>query len=161
MRDTHRIAPAVALALLGFVSASPNGRAQALIGGNGFQNGFAINGLNNGLGGGFNGFAPAGFVGGPFNNGFGGFNNGNAFGLGFGGPAGGGMMMFSGPGFGFGGQPGFAGQAGFFPNAMVGGGMFAPQAFAMNNLGGVAAAIDQQVIRRPGQPLPAARRRRR
>jgi hypothetical protein len=158
MRNTHRIAPAFALALLGVISTSPDGHAQALIGGNGFQNGFAINGLN-GFGGGFNGFAPLGAVGGGFNNGFGGFNNGNAFG--FGGPMSGGMMMFYGPGIGFGTQPGFVGQPGFFANNMVGGGMFPPRAFAMNNLGGVAAVIDQQVVRRPGQPLPAVRRRRR
>jgi hypothetical protein len=81
-------------------------------------------------------------------------------GFGFAGPMGGGMM-FSGPGVGLGGQLGGGGQPGFFPNAMVGAGMFPPQAHAMNNLDGVAAVIDQQMIRRPGQPLPAVRRRRR
>ncbi len=139
MRNAHRIAPAVALALVGLAGAPSESTAQALIGGNGLQGGFAVNGLNNG---------------------FGGFNNGTAFGFGFGGPVSGGMV-FSSQGGGFGGQVGGVGQPGFFPNAMVGAGMFPPQAYPMNNLGGVAAVVDQQVIRRPGQPLPAARRRRR
>jgi hypothetical protein len=173
MRTSHRIASALALALLGIAGTPERGRAQAMIGGNGFQNGFAINGLNNGFGGFNNGF-------GGFNNGFGGFNNGFAGGFvpmaavgggfgpmgfnnggvaafGFGGPMNGGMTMFYGNGVGFGGN--FAGQPGFGFNPM--GVPMGPQAFAANNLGGVAAAIDQQVVRRPGGALPAVRRRRR
>jgi hypothetical protein len=166
MRTSHRIAPALALALLGLAGMPEIGRAQALIGGNGFQNGFAINGINNGFGGfnngfgGFNngfagGFAPVAAVGG---GGFGpmGFNNGGVAAFGFGGPMNGGMGMFYGNGVGFGGN--FAGQ-GFGFNPM--GAPMGPQAFAGNNLFGVAAVIDQQVVRRPGGALPAVRRRRR
>jgi hypothetical protein len=160
MRSTQRIASALVLGLLGLASIAPAARAQALIGGNGFQNGFAINGLNNGFGGFNNGF-------GGFNNGFGGFNNAIAF-NGFGpiaavggggfGPMGlnnGGVAAFGfgGPGVFYGSGVGFG--AGYY-NPYV---WTPPQAY--NNLGGVAAVIDQQVIRRPGQPLPAVRRRRR
>lgn len=177
MRTALRIAPALAFALIGLVPAAP-ARAQALIGGNGFQNGFAINGLNNGFGGfngaGFNGgfggfnngfgggFAPMAAVGGGFgpmgfNNGNMGFNNGGAVAFGFGGPFNGGMAMYYGPGNGFG--NGFGGGQAVAFNPM--GGVMPPSAFAVNNLGGVAAAIDQQVVRRPGGALPAVRRRRR
>jgi hypothetical protein len=69
----------------------------------------------------------------------------------------GGMAMFSGNGVGFGGN--FGVQPGFGVNQM--GVWMPPSAFAVNNLGGVAAAIDQQVVRRPGGALPAVRRRRR
>jgi hypothetical protein len=174
MRNAHRIASALVLALLAF---APVARAQARLGGNGFQNGFG--GFNNGFGGGFNNGFGGGFnngFGGGFNNGFGpvgavgggfgpmGFNNGNGngFAFGFGGPMnGGGMAMVYGPGVGFGGNN-FGMQQGFFnPMAMGGVGMLPPQAFAANNLGGVAMAIDQQVVRRPAGALPAVRRRRR
>jgi hypothetical protein len=159
MSIPKRLATGLAVAFLGLVVASETARAQALIGGNGLNNGFNGGFVGNGLNNGFNG----GFVGGGVNNGFavGGFNNNGVVGGGFAfgtpvvGGFGNGVNSFGGA-VGFGAGQGFYGGSGYGYGAPI----YNTGPATYNNLNGLGMLFDSQVIQKRSS-LPPVRRRRR